>query len=71
MLPFPKKRLCFVDDGGGGGVCSCAAVGARDWRMEYVRCIVEDWEDAGICGGDFGWREWRFWQTDAMGVEIG
>lgn len=40
MLPLPKKRPAFVDDGGGGGFWICDAVGARDWRIEYVRCIV-------------------------------
>jgi hypothetical protein len=40
MLPLPKNRPCLVEDGGGGGLCSCDAVGARDWRMEYVLCMV-------------------------------
>ena len=40
MLPLPKNRPAFVDDVGGGGFWICDAVGARDWRMEYVRCMV-------------------------------
>ena len=24
--------------------CSCEAVGARDWRIEYVRCILDEEE---------------------------
>ncbi len=39
-LLLPKKRPDFVDDDGGGGFWICEAVGARDWRMEYVRCIM-------------------------------
>lgn len=30
----------MVDDEGGGGFWICEAVGARDWRMEYVRCMM-------------------------------
>jgi hypothetical protein len=41
MLPLPKKRPCLVEEGGGGGLCNCDAVGARDWRMEYVLCIFK------------------------------
>lgn len=33
-LLLPKKRPALVDEGGGGGFCSCDAVGARDWRIE-------------------------------------
>jgi hypothetical protein len=40
MLALPKMRPDLVDDGGGGGFCSSEAVGARDWRIEYVRCIA-------------------------------
>jgi hypothetical protein len=40
MLAFPKKRPLFVDDDGGGGFWICDAVGARDERMLYVRCIL-------------------------------
>lgn len=36
MLPLPKNRPALVDDEGGGGFWICDAVGARDWRMEYV-----------------------------------
>lgn len=41
MLLLPKKRPVFVLDEGGGGLWICDAVGARDWRMEYVRCILD------------------------------
>ena len=40
MLPRPKRRPPLVEEDGGGGVSICDAVGARDWRMEYVRCIL-------------------------------
>ena len=40
MLAFPKKRPDLVEEEGGGGFWICDAVGARDWRMEYVRCIL-------------------------------
>jgi hypothetical protein len=40
MLALPKKRPAFVDDEGGGGLWICDAVGARDWRMLYVRCMM-------------------------------
>jgi len=43
MLLLPKKRPAFVDDAGGGGFWICDAVGARDWRIEYVRCMMRDW----------------------------
>ena len=33
-LVEPNNRLDLVVDGGGGGFCSCDAVGARDWRIE-------------------------------------
>lgn len=39
-LVLPKKRPDFVDEDGGGGFWICEAVGARDWRMEYVRCMI-------------------------------
>lgn len=41
-LLLPKKRLVLVDEAGGGGFWIWEAVGARDWRMEYVRCILID-----------------------------
>lgn len=41
-LLFPNSRLDLVDELGGGGFSSCEAVGARDWRIEYVRCMLED-----------------------------
>ena len=40
MFPLPKKRPALVDEGGGGGFWICDAVGARDWRIEYVRCML-------------------------------
>lgn len=49
-LTLPKRRLDFVDDGGGGGFWICAAVGARDWRMEYVRCMIAD-----VCKSSLMW----------------
>jgi hypothetical protein len=39
MLLLPKSLPALVDDDVGGGFWICDAVGARDWRMEYVRCI--------------------------------
>lgn len=59
MLPLPKKRPLLVEDAGGGGLWICDAVGARDWRMLYVRCIVvvvgewfEGWGgDSAVAGG--------------------
>ena len=33
-------RLLLVEEDGGGGFWICEAVGARDWRIEYVRCIL-------------------------------
>lgn len=39
-LFFPKILPVFVEDVGGSGFSSCDAVGARDWRIEYVRCMV-------------------------------
>lgn len=47
MLLLPKKRPCFVEDDGGGGFWICDAVGARDWRIEYVRCILS----VNVCCG--------------------
>ena len=46
-LDLPKKRPDFVDEAGGGGFWIWDAVGARDWRMEYVRCMV-----ARVAAGD-------------------
>lgn len=39
MLLRPKNLFAFVDEDGGGGFWICDAVGARDWRIEYVRCM--------------------------------
>lgn len=36
MFPLPKNRPALVEDDGGGGFWICDAVGARDWRIEYV-----------------------------------
>ena len=40
MLARPNRRPPLVDEDGGGGFWICEAVGARDWRMEYVRCML-------------------------------
>ena len=40
MLAFPNRRPPLVDDDGGGGFWICDAVGARDWRIEYVLCML-------------------------------
>jgi len=40
MLARPKSLLALVEEDGGGGVWICDAVGARDWRIEYVRCMA-------------------------------
>jgi hypothetical protein len=40
MLLLPKNLPALVEDDGGGGFWICEAVGARDWRIEYVRCIL-------------------------------
>lgn len=37
----PKIRPPLVVEEGGGGFSIWDAVGARDWRMEYVRCMVK------------------------------
>ena len=36
---LPNRRF-LVEEVCGGGFSICEAVGARDWRMEYVRCIL-------------------------------
>ena len=46
-LARPKSLPSLVDEDGGGGFSICEAVGARAWRIEYVRCIL-----AVICGRD-------------------
>lgn len=43
MLARPKSLLLLVDEAGGGGFWIWDAVGARDWRIEYVRCMMM-WE---------------------------
>ena len=47
-LDLPKKRPDLVEEEGGGGFWICDAVGARDWRMEYVRCIVAGGDDDAL-----------------------
>jgi hypothetical protein len=42
MLPLPKSLPALVEEDCGGGFSICDAVGARDWRIEYVRCISGD-----------------------------
>jgi len=39
-LPRPNSLPALVDEDGGGGFSICEAVGARDWRIEYVRCML-------------------------------
>lgn len=39
-LLLPNRRPPLVEDEGGGGFSIWEAVGARDWRIEYVRCIL-------------------------------
>lgn len=39
-LLLPNILPVLVVEVGGGGFSNCDAVGARDWRMEYVRCMV-------------------------------
>ena len=43
MLLLPNSLPPLVELICGGGVSSCEAVGARDWRIEYVRCILTNW----------------------------
>jgi hypothetical protein len=40
MLALPKNLPLLVVAEGGGGFWIWEAVGARDWRMEYVRCMM-------------------------------
>jgi hypothetical protein len=47
MLLRPNRRFDLVDEDGGGGFWICDAVGARDWRIEYVRCMT----------GSVGWEK--------------
>jgi len=69
--PPPKNRPLLVDDWGGGGVWICAAVGARDWRKEYERCI---YQPISLCQvnkseyGDLGfiWRSESESELDAV-----
>lgn len=51
MLLLPKNLPALVEDGGGGGLWICDAVGARDWRIEYVRCIVDEGYDCFCLSG--------------------
>jgi hypothetical protein len=48
MFAFPNRRPDLVDEGGGGGFCSSEAVGARDERIEYVRCMMLVWKVYGL-----------------------
>lgn len=38
---LPNNRPALVEETCGGGFSICDAVGARDWRIEYVRCMFE------------------------------
>jgi hypothetical protein len=38
---LPNRRPDLVEEAGGGGFCSSEAVGAREERMEYVRCMFQ------------------------------
>ena len=40
-MVLPNSLPDLVEEDGGGGVSICEAVGARDWRIEYVRCILK------------------------------
>jgi len=57
MFDLPNKRPAFVVEDGGGGFSICDAVGARDWRIEYVRCmfavVVVSKEDSVMLLQDF------------------
>jgi hypothetical protein len=53
ILAFPNSLVPLVEDEGGGGFWICDAVGARDWRIEYVRCMVavlSGWKRWFCCG---------------------
>ncbi len=39
-IGFLPNMCRLVDELCGGGFSICDAVGARDWRIEYVRCIL-------------------------------
>jgi hypothetical protein len=45
MFALPKNRPALVDEDGGGGFWICDAVGARDWRIEYV---LRGWRSAHV-----------------------
>jgi hypothetical protein len=40
MFALPNSLLALVEDDGGGGFWIWDAVGALDWRMLYVRCMM-------------------------------
>jgi hypothetical protein len=42
MFARPKNLPPLVDEGGGGGFWISDAVGARELRIEYERCMVKD-----------------------------
>lgn len=56
ILPLPKSLPALVEDDCGGGFSICDAVGARDWRIEYVRCIlgevIESSDNIDVCYED-------------------
>lgn len=58
MLALPKKRPLLVEDDGGGGFWICDAVGAREERMLYVRCMVIVWVWMKRREGSCFWTIW-------------
>ena len=64
-LALPNRRPPLVEEDGGGGFWICDAVGARDWRIEYVRCMVT----TVVGDGDMDEEEWtgkRLWLKDLI-----
>ena len=62
MLVLPKNLPLLVVAEGGGGFWICEAVGARDWRMEYVRCMMAVVVGV-VCGVWFG-------EYSNVGIEV-
>lgn len=62
MLVLPKNLPLLVVAEGGGGFWICEAVGARDWRMEYVRCMMAVVVGV-VCGVWFG-------EYNNVGIEV-